>query len=280
LLAFVAAGCTRLSFLLANAPAAFGSHRRVPDLAFGNDSRQSLDLYLPAQASALPVIVFWYGGSWTSGQKADYRFVGAALAKRGFVVAVADYRLHPSVGFPAFVEDGARAVAWLQRNVGAYGGDPQRIVLAGHSAGAYIAAFLALSDDALEDVGASPKSIRGFIGLAGPYAIEASSPTLRAIFAEPYAQADWQPIGFVEADAPPALLIHGDADKTVSPRQTLALRSAMEAAGVEVETEIYPGANHRDVLAAFATLAAGRAPVLEQSVRFARRVTGGAAPPR
>jgi acetyl esterase/lipase len=271
-------GCTRVALFLANAPAAFGSYDRIAGLAYGDGPRARLDLYVPKSAAreaaaGLPVIVFWYGGSWTNGKRADYRFVGAALAQRGFVVAIPDYRLHPDVDFPAFTDDGAQAVAWLQEHAREYGGDPERMVLMGHSAGAHTAAYLALNQDALRKVGAEPTWIRGLVGLAGPYTLKASSDFLRAIFKAPYEPADWQPVAFVDETDPPALLIHGGKDKTVDIRHTYALQAALEKAGVRVETEIYPDAAHTDLIAAFATLARKREAVLDRVARFAADVT-------
>ena len=80
------------------------------DLAYGDHPRQRLDLYAPKgeARTGLPVIVFFYGGSWNSGRRQDYAWVGQALAAQWFLVAVADYRLVPEVRFPAFIEDGAR----------------------------------------------------------------------------------------------------------------------------------------------------------------------------
>ena len=276
--AVAAAGCTTLSFYLANAPAFFGSYERFADLPYGDGSRQRLDVYAPPDAAARPVVIFWYGGSWTAGRKADYRFVGAALAERGYVAVIPDYRLHPVVAFPAFVDDGARAVAWVQRRIERYGGDPRRIVLAGHSAGAHTASYLALHQDALRAAGADPSCIRGLVALAGPHALEPDSALLHAIFAAPYEPADWQPVRFVDGTDPPALLVHGAADETVDVRHTEALRDALRGAGVQVEAEIYPGATHVDLVADFAVLAPSRAPVVERAAHFIDRVTTAASP--
>ena len=274
--AALAAGCGGLRFFLANAPAAFGAHERIADLAYGSEPRQRLDIYKPAApANARPVVVFFYGGSWTQGRKRDYRFVGATLAKNGFVAVIPDYRLHPDVRFPAFIEDGARTVAWVEAHARDYGGDPGRIVLLGHSAGAHIAAYLALDDRRLTAVDARPDAIRGFIGLAGPYALEPNSLVLNTIFADPYGPEDWQPVRFVDASAPPTLLVHGRADRTVALRHTEAMRDALENAGVPVETELYDGASHTDLVAAFAPLASGRLPVVERVTRFIESVASG-----
>src|ERR1700760_1252389 len=112
----------------------------VRDLAYGADPRQKLDLYVPDKlAGPAPVLLFFYGGSWTGGSKARYFAFGQAFASKGIITAGADYRLFPQVPSPAFVEDGAHAFAWLHTHAGKYGGDTSRLFLAGHSAGAYIA---------------------------------------------------------------------------------------------------------------------------------------------
>ena len=80
------------------------------------------------ELSNLPVVVFFYGGSWQSGRRQDYSFVAQALTSRGCVVVIPDYRLYPEANFPAFVEDGAAAFAWVHEHISRFGGDPgQRI---------------------------------------------------------------------------------------------------------------------------------------------------------
>ena len=115
-LAAVVAACTGMQYFIANAPTAFGAFDRKTDLRYGEDPRQRLDVYPPRDAANRPVVIFWYGGSWLNGTKSHYRFVGAALAERGFVVAMPDYRLYPAVKFPAFLDDAAQAVAWVQQH--------------------------------------------------------------------------------------------------------------------------------------------------------------------
>ena len=141
------AGCTALSFAVANAPAVHSDSHRIADIAYGELRRQKLDIYVPPMqpSGQLPVVVFWYGGAWIEGSKNDYRFVGAALAELGYVTVVPDYRLYPDVRFPAFIDDGALAVRWVRENAAEHGGDPARIVLIGHSAGAHLAAMLAFN---------------------------------------------------------------------------------------------------------------------------------------
>jgi acetyl esterase/lipase len=130
-------GCGGFSFFVANAPNAFGSFRRSSDLSYGDDARQRLDVYAPRRPEHRPVVIFFYGGTWSAGRKSNYAFVGAALAERGYVTVIPDYRLYPEVRFPAFVEDGARAVAWVQQHARDFGADPDRLVLMGHSGHGY-----------------------------------------------------------------------------------------------------------------------------------------------
>ena len=192
-----AAGCTSLSFLIANSATLTGRYDRSTNHAYGPDPRQQLDVYSPKDAKDRPVVVFFHGGSWTEGRRGLYRFVGAALAERGIVTVLPDYRLYPQVEFPVLIDDGALALAWVQQHAQEFGGDPRRIVLMGHSAGGHEAAFLAYDRQLLQKVGVHPEWIVGFVGLSGPYALEPNSKVLNTIFANPYTEADWQPVRFV-----------------------------------------------------------------------------------
>lgn len=266
-------GCSDLSFFIANAPVSFGSLARAKDIAYGQDPRQRLDVFSPKQADNLPIVVFFYGGTWTMGRKSHYAFVGAALASRGFVTVIPDYRLYPQVRFPAFIDDGARAVAWVQEHAREFGGDPKRIVLMGHSAGAHTAAMLALNDGYLERAGADPRSIVGLIGFSGPYALVPDTDTLHAIFGSPYTPEDWQPVQFASSRSPPTLLLHGMADKVVYVMHAEKMRDALLSRGAEVETHLYPDRGHAATIASFALIARFRAPALAQTVAFLQRVT-------
>ena len=272
-------GCSGLTFFVANAPNAFGSFRRTSDLRYGDEPRQRLDVYAPRRPGQRPVVIFFYGGTWSTGKKSNYAFVGAALAERGYVTVIPDYRLYPEVRFPAFVEDGARAVAWAQQHAREFGGDPDRLVLMGHSAGAHIAALLAFDPNYLAAAGVRPHSIAGFIGLSGPYALVPDTEMLHAIFGAPYGPDDWQPVHFADRTAPPTLLLHGADDKVVYSAHTEKLRDALLAQGVDVETHLYPGRGHADTIASFAVVARGRTPALEQTSRFLDAIAAGV-PPR
>ena len=271
--AMLLSGCEGLLFLVANAPTAFGSFHRVADLPYGAGPRNTLDVYSPRAASNRPIVIFWHGGSWTGGSKSFYRFVGAALAERGFVAVLPDYRLFPEVKFPQFMDDGARAVAWVRKHGHEYGGDPERIVLMGHSAGAHMAALLALNDRYLVDAGVPPRVIVGLVGLSGPYALAPDTDTLRTIFGSPYTPADWQPVQFVGAHSPPTLLIQGLDDEVVSPSHTQKLRAALEAHAIRVETDLYEGKSHSDTVASFSLPARRRTPALAHTVAFIESVS-------
>lgn len=181
------AACSAVSFGIANFPARFSPAQRTADVPFGPARWQRADVYQPAHATGpVPVIVFWYGGGWTEGNKEEYRFVGTALASLGFVAVLPDYRVYPDVKFPTFLDDAAAAVAWVQSHAGRFGGDPHRIVLMGHSAGAHMAAMLAINHEYLRRAGVDTHDIVGLIGLSGPYELAPNTPTLNAIFAAPY----------------------------------------------------------------------------------------------
>jgi acetyl esterase/lipase len=263
--------CGGLAFTAANAPTLFGDFERRADIAYGEHPRQRLDVYRPKAATTLrkaPIIVFWYGGSFERGRKSQYRFVGAALAEAGYVAVLPDYRLYPEVKFPGFIDDGANSVAWAARHAAEIGGDASRIYLAGHSAGAHIAAMLAYDADRLAKAGVDPAAIRGFIGLSGPYALDPNTDSLRTIFAAPYGFDDWQPARRVRAGAPRALLMHGEADTLVWVSHSREMAKSLEAAGVPVTLRLYPGREHADTVAAFATAAPHKLPVLDEIRKF------------
>lgn len=273
-LPLLAGACSQLGTFDTVIPHDSGSRRVARDVAYGADPMQQLDVYAPtARASAaLPVIVFIHGGSWATGSKDGYSFLGDAFAARGFITVVISYRLVPEVRFPAFNEDAAAAVAWTQQHIGEHGGDPDRIVLVGHSAGAYIAAMLALDAHYLADAHAG--AVRGVVGLAGPYDfLPFDVDSTRNAFGQAPDLQLTQPVHFARADAPPLLLLWGDADTTVGPRNIASLERVQRAAGGRVETKIYPGVSHVGILLAVSKPFRERAPVLDDVTSFARRVT-------
>jgi acetyl esterase/lipase len=265
------AGCSRLGFLAANVPAAFGPYVRHVNIAYGADRQQRLDVYMPDPPAAIPraVVVFWHGGRWRFGDKADYRFVGAALAQSGYVAVVANYRHYPQVKMPGFMSDAAQAASWAVAHAEEFGGDRERLYLMGHSAGAHMAALLTLDKSYFAATGQPVPRIAGVIGLSGPYDfLPLLEPDVQDMFGPPEIYPQSQPINFVRADAPPMLLVHGLNDDTVRPKNSRNLAAALSALGAPVTLKLYPKLWHADTVAALTTLLRGRAPTLADVTAF------------
>jgi acetyl esterase/lipase len=240
-------------------------------VAFGPLARDRLDIYRPAAGDrGGPIAMFIYGGGWRSGDRATYGFVGAALAARGITTVIADYRLFPEVKFPAFVEDAARAYAWVSANLASGGGRRRPIVLIGHSAGAYIAAMLALDEHFLAAAGVAQRPA-GLVGLAGPYAFDPTTfPTTAEIFKPAASADDARPVALVRPDAPRTLLVHGLTDDTVQLYNTRELASALLAVGADVRKIEYAGIGHMGLVLAISRPFRWRAPVLREIAEFIR----------
>lgn len=239
---------------------------------FAPGARGELDVYAAANATApAPVIVFFYGGGWQFGDRARIAPLAETLAAQGFVVVVPDYRVFPEVRFPGFIEDAAAAIKWTQDNVARFGGDPTRIVLAGHSAGGHIATLVALDPSYAAYAGFDRSAIRGVVGMSAPYyhPPDFRDTRLCEIFCS---ASDWrqvEPMHFVSADDPPLLLLVGDQDTAVPPLAPML--EAATGAGARVESRTYVGVDHGGTYRAF--MDPSIAPVLADVTEFARRVT-------
>ena len=222
-------------------------------IRFGNDPDQVLVIAQP-QASAdtpRPVVIFIHGGSWAKGNAVDYAFAARNLAGKGYVAVSAGYRLVTGGEYPAMLEDGAAAARWVVDNIADYGGDPTRISLIGHSAGAYNAVMLALDRKWFDAAGVDQNAIKGAIGLAGPYDfLPLDGEGTRNAFGKAEDLAATQPINFARKDAPALLLLTGDADTTVRPRNSTALAKAMTEAGRPTEVRQFPGMSHAAIVMA------------------------------
>lgn len=272
--AFLSA-CSPIKVLNALTPSS--TFTKTSSIAYGPDPRQQLDIYRPVTGLPnAPVVVFFYGGSWNSGSKDDYGFVGEALASRGIVVVIADYRLYPQVRYPAFLQDGAQAVAWTHQHIAKYGADPRQLYLMGHSSGAYNASMLALDARWLNEVKLSPSMLKGWIGLAGPYDfLPIENREVRPVFFFPDSPPDSQPINHVSHDAPPSLLIASVSDTLVNPtRNTGGLAKKLLEAGVPVETFYFTRTSHATLVASIAKPLRWLAPVLDQVTAFIRFTAG------
>ena len=266
--AFALSACSPLTIL--NATINEDGFTVRSGIRFGPDVRHALDVYVPKQRTGpMSIVVFFYGGSWRGGERANYLFVADALVSRGYVAIVPDYRLFPDVRFPAFVEDGAKAVRWVLDNVADFGGDPDRLYLMGHSSGAHLAAMLTPEESYLAAEGVPGNSIRGTIALAGPYAFYPSrTANVAPIFAHLADQNTARPIVFVDGDEAPMLLLHGADDDIVFVFNTVDLSKAVRDAGGSARHIIYPDVGHFGILLALARPFRGIAPVLSDAAAF------------
>ena len=256
-----------------NALSAIATHRVQADVPYGPGARHKLDIYAPTEAAPLggyPTVVFFYGGSWNRGQRADYRFVGEALAARGVLTLVADYRLYPEVRYPEFLADSALALAYGLRQAGRLGGNPKRVFVMGHSAGAYNAAMLALDASRLAPLGHSPRELAGWIGLAGPYDfLPMSNPDAQPVFFHPNYPEGSQPLNYASNQAPRGFLAAPVNDDLVNPqRNTVGLATRLQQAGASATLKLYPRPSHMSLIGAMAAPLRWLAPVLDDVVAF------------
>lgn len=224
----------------------------VRDLSFGEHPRQRLDVYAPQGVRDAPVVLFVHGGSWQGQDKSGHAFVGDSLARAGYVVGVANYRLAPEFRYPAYVQDAGAALRLLRDRAREFGGDPDRLFLMGHSAGAFNVIELAVSRPWLEQAGVPVGALRGVIGIAGPYDYDFRDFESRVAFPEAALPAEVMPTRAVREGAPPHLLITAGRDTVVHPQNADRMEAALRAAGVPVERHEVPRADHVTVLGAVA----------------------------
>ncbi|PSL15897.1 acetyl esterase/lipase [Marinobacterium halophilum] len=269
--ALLLTGCTQLGLGVANLPAKFSDIRIVRDVAFGPEPWQRLDIYRPDAEGEYPVLVFFYGGRWTDGSKAMYPFVGEAFASQGYVTVIAEYRKYPEVRFPAFVQDGAQALAWVHDHIAPYGGNAERLYLAGHSAGAHIASLLVADAQYLAVYGKQPSIVRAFAGLAGPYDFVPDEDDLMDMFGPPDRYPQMQTTTFIDGTEPPMLLLWGEADTLVYRRNIDLLAAKVRTEGGQVEAHTYDGMDHVGILSSLTWFMRDRRPVFDDMLRFFER---------
>ncbi|WP_426209415.1 alpha/beta hydrolase [Massilia sp. TWP1-3-3] len=269
------AACSPLGTLNALSPgSALRTSAAVP---YGSNPRHKLDIYTPQKAAAnAPVVVFFMGGNWVKGERDDFAFVGRALASRGYVVVIPDYRLYPEVKYPDFLDDSAQAVAWTAREIAGFGGDPKRLYVMGHSAGAYNAAMVALDPRYLAKHGMKASALRGWIGLAGPYDfLPIENTSTRPVFHFPNTPVDSQPINHVSGESPRALLIAASTDALVNPvRNTGGLANKLRANNVFVKEIYYARVNHVTLVGSLAAPLRVLAPTLDDIDAFIKSDAG------
>ena len=271
-MAAVLAACTpiRLFNILIPETGLEASH----DIAFGTNARDKLDVYRPVSSASSgttvpkPVVVFFYGGAWDSGDKSGYLFVAEALTSRGYVVVIPNYRLYPEVTFPTYMDDAALALKWTFDNVAQYGGDPARLVVMGHSAGAQLAALVAYDGKYLQRSGIDKRRIKGVVSLAGPMDfLPLTEPKLEFIFPQEVRAAS-QPINFITGSEPPSLMLHGEKDTRVGIHNSRNIAARISERGGVVETTYYPEMGHIGILLALAAPLRNGKPVLDRVAKF------------
>jgi acetyl esterase/lipase len=244
------------------------AYRKLSTLRYGAEPRQQLDVYQPAVSNNGIVVVFFYGGGWSTGERGEYRFVAQTLTRDGATVVIPDYRTYPTGVFPDFMHDAAAAVAWTHKNIAQYGGDPKKIYLMGHSAGGHIATLLALDKQYLAAQGLGADVLAGVVGLAAPTNFAATlEAKYRPAFGNQAGLERAQPIHYARGDAPPLLLLHGADDRVVLPRNSVALAERITALGGQARARIYPGKSHSGLILFFSGLF-GASPILDDALDF------------
>jgi acetyl esterase/lipase len=271
-------GCKDVFFAAINStdsPRNVAIHR---NLEFDGPNRLDLDAYAPANASGAPVVVFFYGGSWESGKRRWYSYVGKTLADNGIVTFVPDYRKYPDVQFPEFISDAAKAMRWARDHATEFGGDPSRLYVMGHSAGGQIAALIACDGRYLKSVGMDIGELSGMIGLAGAYAFLPFVDDESQIFGESEkSQHDSQPINFVQGREPPLLLLQGEDDDEVEPSNAIKMAERAHAVGAAAELKLYPGIGHASIILSLARGHSSRASTLTDILAFIQKPQSNAA---
>ncbi len=268
---FALVGCTRSTLLAINTLAYFDDYTVIEDVAYGEHPLNRLDIYLPARKQASrATVMFFYGGCWggcATTNKENYRFVAQALTAHGYTVVIADYRRHPEVKFADIMADVSRSVIWVKAHIAEYGGDPGKIFLMGHSAGAHLGAMLTFNEDYLPPE--TYQSIKGFIGLAGPYDfLPFTEAYQKEVFGPVKNYPASQPVNFVQGTEPPLLLLYGNNDVTVKQVNIESLTRKVQQAGGCVETHVYGDLDHVELLGALSLLSQNREPVLADIIRF------------
>lgn len=266
--ALITGACSPLGLLSATA----GSNvRQTADQAYGDEPRQTLDIYVPnGPVENADVVIFMYGGRWQSGSKDHYRFVAASLAKEGLITVIPNYRLFPNVDWRDLIQDSATAYHWVETHIASYGGNPHRIFIMGHSAGAHLAAMVALDASARRRAGGE-RAPCGLIGLAGPYDfLPIKDPDVKEVFKSAAQLIETQPIHYVDRSAPPMLLLTGADDTTVKPGNSIRLAAAVNERGGKADVVSYPDVGHVSIMLAMAPQLRFLAPTLRDALDFIR----------
>ena len=256
------------TFAIVNLPSRFEQGFSLEERVYGPRPWDTLDVYTPTGPGPWDVVVFFHGGRWSYGRKDNYRFVGSALSRAGYLTIIPNYRKYPQVRFPDFVGDGAKALAWVHDHASSMGGRPGRLHLAGHSSGAHIGALLTADKTYLSSEGKSARDvITSFAGLAGPYDFTPRASDLVDIFGPPEAFSQMRVTTFIDGSEPPMLLLYGAADETVAPFNHERLANRIRMKGGKVEVVVYPDLGHIEIVGSLSWLIRSGS-VLKDMARF------------
>lgn len=270
--ALLVSACSSASFFVANMPVAFSEAQRHNNVSYGPESWQKLDIYTPkVMGKSAPVLVFFYGGRWTFGNKEQYAFAALPFVEKGYIVVIPDYSKYPDVKFPAFVQDAALATSWVHDHIGKYNGNKDRIYLSGHSSGAHLAALVTADPQYLKVLGKDRSIVTAFSGLAGPYDFIPEDKDLKDMFGPPENYPNMQVPTFIDGKQPPMHLLHGADDKDVIQRNLNRLKDKIDQEGGIVETKIYPGIDHKEIMGALSWVWQDKAPVRADMIDFFER---------
>jgi len=258
--------CTQLSLFAVNVPVLIPKEQIHSDVIFDKKLNLKLDVYQPSSekyTKPFKTIVFFYGGSWKSGAKEDYKFLAGEMIQNGYLVVIADYRKYPDVKFPDFVKDSANAVAWVAKNAQKYGGQNDEIIVMGHSAGAHTATLLAADRTYLKNAGVDPKIIKATIGLSGPYSFTPKAEDLKEIFGPPEKYPLMRVPNYIDGNEPPMLLLHGKKDKIVGAFNLERLKKAIIDKEGQVQTKYYNKLDHVGTVAAFSWVRRNKSTIVD-----------------
>lgn len=225
--------------ILNSAVALTSSYNVTKDIAYSDSAHQTLDIYTPENLSKKrPVVVFFYGGGWSWGDKSYFTFIADAFVKMGYVVVIPNYILYPNGKYPDFIDDGAKAVDWVSRHIHDYYGDNTQLNLVGHSAGAYIGAMVSFNDKYLRVLGSNTGIITKFAGVAGPYNFTPTDKEYIDIFRQENF-VEMKVENHVSGNEPASLLLHSEGDTTVGQFNQEKMKRALTAKKSSVETILY-----------------------------------------
>lgn len=231
--------------------------RVLPDLSYkagatpatGGSEHCRLDLYLPPDGRGFATIVWFHGGGLTGGSRSTPvgRRLAGRLAQAGIAVAMADYRLNPAVRFPAYIEDTAAAFAWVRENIAQHGGDPAKVFLGGHSAGAYLALMASLDDKYLAACGLAAKALAGVVAVSGQTSTHFTVRTERGL-GERIIVDDAAPLYHVARRPFPFLILYAGHDMPQRPEENRLLATALRDAGTSVTDRIFEDRDHSTII--------------------------------